>query len=94
VEFIVKLKKGDSLKICSKRYSDLHQFHQTLSEQNLIDRSKAPVYPDKQVGRRAAVASSCFVSPWCHRPPVPRITHCGTARAAWANRCAVSRCRL
>lgn len=51
VEFIVKLKKGDSLKICSKRYSDLHQFHQTLSEQNLIDRSKAPVYPDKQVVR-------------------------------------------
>ena len=42
VEYILKLKKGDNLKILSKRYSDLHQFHQTLSEQNIIDRSSAP----------------------------------------------------
>ena len=33
MEYILKLKKGENLKILSKRYSDLHQFHQTLAEQ-------------------------------------------------------------
>ena len=51
VEYIVKLKKGENLKILSKRFSDLHTFHQTLNEQNVIDRATAPVFPDKQVMR-------------------------------------------
>jgi len=48
VEYIIAIKRGLLLKTLGKRYSELHEFHLLLIEHRLIDRIKAPPFPEKQ----------------------------------------------
>lgn len=51
VEYIIKLNRGMLLKTLGKRYSELQAFHQLLLEHRLIDRVKAPPFPEKHTFR-------------------------------------------
>lgn len=51
VEYIIKLTRGLQLKTLGKRYSELQAFHQLLLEHRLIDRIRAPPFPEKQTFR-------------------------------------------
>lgn len=48
VEYIIAIKRGLLLKTLGKRYSELHEFHNLLVEHKLIDKIKAPPFPEKQ----------------------------------------------
>jgi len=48
VEYVIAIRRGLLLKTLGKRYSELHEFHLLLVEHRLIDRVKAPAFPEKQ----------------------------------------------
>lgn len=48
VEYIIAIRRGLLLKTLGKRYSELHEFHLLLLEHNLVDKIKAPPFPEKQ----------------------------------------------
>ena len=57
VEYVIALKRGSQLKTLGKRYSELHDFHDLLLEHGLVDKLKAPPFPEKQT----------FRDSWCRR---------------------------
>ena len=48
VEYVIAIKRGALLKTLGKRYSELHEFHNLLVEHDLVDRVRAPPFPEKQ----------------------------------------------
>ena len=48
VEYVIAIKRGALLKTLGKRYSELAEFHNLLVEHDLVDRIKAPAFPEKQ----------------------------------------------
>ncbi|KAJ1461041.1 Phox homologous domain-containing protein [Pelagophyceae sp. CCMP2097] len=51
IEYIIKIARGQQLKTIGKRYSELATFHQLLAQHQLIDRVRAPPFPEKQTFR-------------------------------------------